>query len=74
MFDFDSNDRCIYCGSRNYGPSCIYSPHKNKVHVHVHNGGRCIYCGTNNLAGKCIYNPYGGNHVAGGDLSGPHTG
>lgn len=61
-------DKCIYCGSDNYGTGCIYGP-KGR-HVHANNGGRkCIYCGSSNIGTGCVHNPFGNTHVRGIDYN-----
>jgi len=60
-------DKCIYCGSENYGNGCVYGP--KGIHVHANNGRKCIYCGSVNSGTGCIYNPFGNVHVKGVDYN-----
>ena len=61
-------DHCIYCGSTNYGTSCLFSPEKNKIHKHGHgisdrDGKRhCVWCGRviDKSGGTgCLFSPNG---------------
>jgi len=52
---------CIYCGSRSYGTTCLFSP--NKVHVHTGDPMSCMYCGSKSVGSGCLFNPYNKNHI-----------
>ena len=52
---------CIYCGSTNYGKSCIFGP--LNTHIITSEPNKCIYCGSGNLGSGCPWNPYGSVHV-----------
>ena len=59
---------CLYCGSKSFGKSCPYSPHK--MHVHVDLGGKaCIWCGSKAIGASCPYNPFGKVHQRGIDYN-----
>jgi hypothetical protein len=54
---------CRYCGSSNYGKSCLRSPEKssggNGIHKHTHDGEKCVYCGSKYIGKGCPYSPSG---------------
>jgi len=52
---------CIYCGSTNYGRSCIFGP--QNVHVITSKPNQCVYCGSASYGSGCAFNPYGNVHV-----------
>lgn len=58
-----SPDKCVYCGSNDYGRTCQFSPEfsqKKGVHRHGHDGKHCIYCGIEGAFGKgCLFSPDG---------------
>lgn len=71
-----NNDECIYCGSTNYGYSCLFHGEEIKklglkekaVHVHGHGKSvkdgksHCIYCGKTDHGNGCLYSPDGKHH------------
>lgn len=59
-----SPDKCVYCGSNDYGRSCNFSPEYPSKgrgpHRHGHDGKHCIYCGLEGAFGKgCSFSPDG---------------
>ena len=59
-----SPDKCVYCGSNDYGRTCNFSPEfpskTHGPHRHGHDGKHCIYCGLEGAFGKgCLFSPDG---------------
>lgn len=59
-----SPDKCVYCGSNDYGRTCNFSPEfpskTRGPHRHGHDGKHCIYCGMEGAFGKgCLFSPDG---------------
>lgn len=51
-----ANNPCVFCGVKQYGPGCPYSPHGKHVVIEI---GRCIYCGLRTTGPGCAYSPTG---------------
>lgn len=58
------SNRCVHCGSSDYGKGCRFAPHG--VHVHSEDSTKCSYCGSKDYGKGCRLNPTSNLHVRGG--------
>jgi len=62
----EKGDCCRWCGSRDRGSGCPYSP--NGVHEAVPiNSKECIFCGKSHYGRGCPWSPDKGTHKHGSD-------
>lgn len=57
-------NRCVFCGSLDYGKGCRFGPHG--VHFHPEDTLKCAYCGSKDYGKGCRLNPTNNLHVHGG--------
>jgi hypothetical protein len=57
-------NRCVYCGSTDYGKGCRYGPHG--IHFHPEDSTKCSFCGSSDYGKGCKINPTSNIHVHGG--------
>lgn len=59
-----AKNRCVYCGSTDYGKGCRFGPHG--VHFHPDDSAKCSYCGSTDYGKGCRINPTNNIHIHGG--------